>query len=82
VEFVRDRESREPNGEYLSALMSEAMRHGVVTVSCGASHNVLRYLVPLVISDAELDEALDVLADAAHATRGASAPVRESSEGD
>jgi len=82
VEFVRDRETKEPNGEYLSAFMREAMRRGVVTVSCGTFHNVLRHLVPLVISDAELEEALDVVADAALASRGKQAPVEESSEGD
>jgi 4-aminobutyrate aminotransferase/(S)-3-amino-2-methylpropionate transaminase len=82
VEFVHDRQTKEPNGEYLSALMTEAMRRGVVTVSCGAHHNVLRHLVPLVISDAELDEALDIVSDAALATRGKTAPIHESSEGD
>src|SRR5439155_6382572 len=82
VEFVTDRETKQPNGEYLSAIMHEAMRRGVVTVSCGAYHNVLRHLVPLVISDAELDEALDILADAARSSRGKGTPVLESSEGD
>jgi 4-aminobutyrate aminotransferase/(S)-3-amino-2-methylpropionate transaminase len=82
VEFVRDRGTKEPNGEYLSALMQEAMRRGVVTVSCGAHHNVLRHLVPLVISDPALDEALDILSAAASVTRGKSAPIHESSEGD
>jgi 4-aminobutyrate aminotransferase/(S)-3-amino-2-methylpropionate transaminase len=82
VEFVRDRETREPNGEYLSAFIHEAMRRGVVTVSCGTYHNVLRHLVPLVISDAELEEGLDILADAALAARGRGEPIEESSEGD
>jgi 4-aminobutyrate aminotransferase / (S)-3-amino-2-methylpropionate transaminase / 5-aminovalerate transaminase len=82
VEFVRDRGTKEPNGEYLSALMQEAMRRGVVTVSCGVHHNVLRHLVPLVISDPALDEALDILSAAASVTRGKSAPIHESSEGD
>ena len=82
VEFVRDRGSREPNGPYLSALMNGAMQRGVVTVSCGAYHNVLRHLVPLVISDAELEEGLDVLSDVALECRGRGAPIEESSEGD
>jgi 4-aminobutyrate aminotransferase-like enzyme len=38
-------------------------------VSCGPYHNVLRHLPPLVITDAELEEALDVLADSALAAR-------------
>jgi len=75
VEFVKDRETREPNGPYLSALMREAMSRGVVTVSCGADHNVLRHLVPLVITDDQLEEGLDVLADAAVAARSSAAPV-------
>jgi 4-aminobutyrate aminotransferase/(S)-3-amino-2-methylpropionate transaminase len=65
VEFVTDRETKEPNEEFLGALIKEAMGLGVIAVSCGIYHNVLRHLVPLVISDQELDEGLDVLADAA-----------------
>ncbi|MEX2276150.1 MAG: 4-aminobutyrate--2-oxoglutarate transaminase [Actinomycetota bacterium] len=69
VEMVVDRETKEPNGQYLSAFMRETQRRGVVTVSCGIYNNVLRHLVPLVITDEQLDEALDVLADSAVAAR-------------
>ena len=75
VEFVTDRDTREPNGPYLSALMREAMKRGVVSVSCGPAHNVLRHLVPLVITDEQLEEGLDVLAEAAVAARSSVAPV-------
>jgi 4-aminobutyrate aminotransferase/(S)-3-amino-2-methylpropionate transaminase len=57
--------------------MQETQRRGVVTVSCGIYHNVLRHLVPLVITDEQLDEALDVLAESALAARGRGAGVRE-----
>jgi 4-aminobutyrate aminotransferase / (S)-3-amino-2-methylpropionate transaminase / 5-aminovalerate transaminase len=70
VEFVTDRGTKEPNGAYVSALVNEAIRHGVVPVSCGPYHNVLRHLVPLVITDEQLDEGLDVLAEAARTARG------------
>jgi 4-aminobutyrate aminotransferase/(S)-3-amino-2-methylpropionate transaminase len=46
-------------------MVGQAMHRGVVAVSCGPYHNVLRHLVPLVITDEELDEGLDVLAQAA-----------------
>ncbi len=69
VEMVKDRETKEPNGDYLGRLMAETQKRGVVTVSCGIYHNVLRHLVPLVITDDQLDEALDVLADSAVAAR-------------
>jgi 4-aminobutyrate aminotransferase / (S)-3-amino-2-methylpropionate transaminase / 5-aminovalerate transaminase len=41
-----------------------AMKRGLITVSCGAYHNVLRHLIPLVITDEELDEGLDILGEA------------------
>jgi 4-aminobutyrate aminotransferase/(S)-3-amino-2-methylpropionate transaminase len=70
VEAVKDRDTKEPDGDYVGRLMSEALARGVITVSCGMYHNVLRHLPPLVIADDQLDEALDVLADAALAARG------------
>ena len=73
VEFVKDRQTREPNGEIVSAFMREALHRGVVTVSCGPYHNVLRHLMPLVITDEQLEEGLDAMADAVRAARGASA---------
>jgi 4-aminobutyrate aminotransferase/(S)-3-amino-2-methylpropionate transaminase len=65
VEFVRDRETKEPDGAFVGALISDAMNNGVAAVSCGPYHNVVRHLLPLVITDEELDEGLDVLAEAA-----------------
>jgi 4-aminobutyrate aminotransferase / (S)-3-amino-2-methylpropionate transaminase / 5-aminovalerate transaminase len=61
VEFVKDRATKEPHGEFPGAVIGQAMKNGVVAVSCGIYHNVLRHLVPLVITDEELDEGLDVL---------------------
>jgi 4-aminobutyrate aminotransferase / (S)-3-amino-2-methylpropionate transaminase / 5-aminovalerate transaminase len=75
VEFVKDRETREPNEEFLGAVVGGAMKRGLVTVSCGAYHNVLRHLIPLVISDAELDEGLDILAEVATTASKGSDPA-------
>jgi 4-aminobutyrate aminotransferase / (S)-3-amino-2-methylpropionate transaminase / 5-aminovalerate transaminase len=65
VEFVKDRETKEPNEAFVGKMIGQAMRNGVIAVTCGPYHNVLRHLMPLVITDEELDEGLDVLADAA-----------------
>ena len=51
VEFVADRGTKEPNEAFLGAIVGGAMRRGLVTVSCGVYHNVLRHLIPLVITD-------------------------------
>lgn len=69
VEMVVDRGTKEPADGYLGRFMRSTQERGVITVSCGIYHNVLRHLVPLVISDEELDEALDVLGDSAIAAR-------------
>ena len=69
VEFVTDRESKQPAPAFLDALMRETISRGVITVGCGIYHNVLRHLIPLVISDDELEEGLEVLAEAAVAAR-------------
>jgi len=71
VELVRDRETREPYPDLLGRLMRETQRRGLIAVGCGLYRNVLRHLPPLVITDEQLDEALDVLADAVVAARAA-----------
>ena len=69
VEMVSDRETKEPDVAFVGRLMEEGQKRGLITVSCGVFHNVLRHLPPLVITDEQLDEALDVLADSALAAR-------------
>ena len=67
VEFVTDRETKEPAEEFTGKLVRSAMERGVVTVTCGPYHNVLRHLLPLVITDEQLEEGIGVLADSARA---------------
>ena len=69
VELVKDRATKEPDAAYLGSFMRETQERGVITVGCGIYQNVLRHLVPLVITDQQLDEALDVLAESAVAVR-------------
>ncbi|MEA2555673.1 MAG: 4-aminobutyrate aminotransferase / (S)-3-amino-2-methylpropionate transaminase / 5-aminovalerate [Actinomycetota bacterium] len=65
VEMVKDRATKEPDGAFVGRLMSQTQARGLITVGCGIYHNVLRHLVPLVITDEQLDESLDVLAESA-----------------
>lgn len=69
VEFVKDRETKEPHGEMTSRIVNGSTERGVVSVSCGIYKNVLRHLVPLVITDQQLAEGLDVLAERTIAAR-------------
>ncbi len=61
VELVRDRETKEPASAETAKVIAKAMKRGVIIPRCGIYSNVLRFLNPLTITDAELDEALDVL---------------------
>ncbi|MHB9144376.1 MAG: 4-aminobutyrate--2-oxoglutarate transaminase [Symbiobacteriia bacterium] len=61
VEFVKDRDTKEPAPEIVNKLMAAAMERGVLTVKCGVRGNVLRILAPLVITDDQANEALDVI---------------------
>ena len=61
VELVLDRESKAPADELTAKIVAECNRRGVVTLSAGIFKNVIRILSPLVITDAQLAEALDII---------------------
>jgi 4-aminobutyrate aminotransferase/(S)-3-amino-2-methylpropionate transaminase len=60
IELVRDPATKEPAPELATAIAEHAMAHGLLLLKSGIHGNCIRVLVPLVISDGELDEALDV----------------------
>lgn len=64
LEIVKDRASKEPDKAETAAIIRRAYERGLIVLSAGTYGNALRTLVPLVVSDAELDEGLDVLASA------------------
>jgi len=70
VEFVEDPETKAPAKDLIGRLVRGALQKGVVSISCGIHKNVLRHLMPLVITDEQLVEGLDVLADSARDARG------------
>jgi 4-aminobutyrate aminotransferase len=71
LELVRSREGREPAGELAQATVAEALDRGLVLLSCGLDGNVVRILVPLVVSDEDLDRGLDLLEESLGAAAGA-----------
>jgi 4-aminobutyrate aminotransferase / (S)-3-amino-2-methylpropionate transaminase / 5-aminovalerate transaminase len=71
IEFVRDRDSKEPNPELATAVVEAAAERGLLLLKSGIYSNCIRVLCPLVLTDAELDEALEVWEDALGAAVGA-----------
>ena len=64
IEFVRDPATREPAPEIANRVVEIALSRGLILLKAGVYGNVIRNLVPLVISDEQLAEALDVLESA------------------
>ena len=67
VEFV-DPATGEPDAALTGAVAKACIAQGVIVLTCGTYGNVIRFLPPLSIPDALLEEGLDVLADALAAT--------------
>jgi 4-aminobutyrate aminotransferase/(S)-3-amino-2-methylpropionate transaminase len=61
LEFVSDRASKAPAKDATAAVAKFCYEHGLVTITAGTLGNVVRTLMPLTITDAELDEGLGVL---------------------
>ena len=64
IELVHDRDTKDPAPELATKVVEAASERGLLLLKSGIYSNCIRVLVPLVISDAELDEALDAWEDA------------------
>jgi 4-aminobutyrate aminotransferase/(S)-3-amino-2-methylpropionate transaminase len=62
VELVTDRTSRTPAPRHTEFVLRRAAERGVLALRAGVHRNVVRLLPPLVLEEAELQEALDGLA--------------------
>jgi 4-aminobutyrate aminotransferase / (S)-3-amino-2-methylpropionate transaminase / 5-aminovalerate transaminase len=60
VELVLDREAKTPAKDQTIAIIQEAARRGVIMIRAGLFSNCLRMLMPLVITDDQLYEGLEV----------------------
>ncbi len=53
-----------PDAEAVKKVQARAIEQGLILLSCGVYGNVLRFLYPLTIPDAQFDRALAILAEA------------------
>jgi 4-aminobutyrate aminotransferase/(S)-3-amino-2-methylpropionate transaminase len=61
LELVKDRAGKEPDKERTNRVIQRAYENGLIVLSAGTHGNVIRTLMPLVITDEQLDEGLEVL---------------------
>ncbi|MDY3250657.1 MAG: 4-aminobutyrate--2-oxoglutarate transaminase [Candidatus Choladocola sp.] len=60
IEFVKDKTSKEPDASLTSAVISECASKGLLVEGAGTWNNVIRFLAPLVMTDAQLEAGLDI----------------------
>jgi 4-aminobutyrate aminotransferase / (S)-3-amino-2-methylpropionate transaminase / 5-aminovalerate transaminase len=68
MELVKDPESRIPDGERTAKVAENALQKGLMLLTAGRYANVVRTLMPLSITDDELEEGLSILARAVSET--------------
>ena len=63
VEFVRDRTTREPDGVLPDRLSAASADAGLLVLTCGRAHEVVRWIPPLDVTAAEISEAVEIFGE-------------------
>src|SRR5256714_4495599 len=61
IELVRNARTREPADSETTEVAKYCYQHGLITITAGTFNNVIRILVPLVVTDEQLDEGCSVI---------------------
>src|SRR2546423_2827352 len=64
MELVKDRKTKEPDSHTASDILMAAHQRGLVLIKAGMYDNVLRVLVPLCVTDEQLQQGLAIFEDA------------------
>ena len=61
IELVKDRKTKEPAKEMAASVIKLCLEDGLLVIGAGIYGNVIRLLIPLVVTDAQLDQGLGIL---------------------
>jgi 4-aminobutyrate aminotransferase/(S)-3-amino-2-methylpropionate transaminase len=64
VELVEDRRSRRPDGDFANRVQAKAADLGLLVLTCGPQHQVIRWIAPLNATPAEIAEGLEIFGEA------------------
>lgn len=59
IEIVQ--ENGEPDAGFTAEIRKKALERDVLLLACGSSHNVIRFIAPLTVTEREIDRAVDVI---------------------
>ncbi|MCY1493649.1 5-aminovalerate aminotransferase DavT [compost metagenome] len=63
VELFEGGDTSKPAAELTGKIVAKAREKGLILLSCGTYYNVLRILVPLTVSDADLERGLNIISE-------------------
>ena len=70
IEFVKSKASKEPAPKLVSSIIQYAASRGLLMENAGTYNNVIRFLAPLVMTDAQLEAGLNIYEEAiAHCSK-------------
>jgi 4-aminobutyrate aminotransferase len=61
--------NHEPDAHFTNRVKAEALKRGLILLTCGVYGNVIRFLAPITIPDAHFAEAMDILEESVAAAR-------------
>ena len=75
LELVKSKHTREPASEETKKISQYCYEHGLITITAGSYSNIIRLLMPIVITDDQMNEAMDVMEAAIASVCEAKDPV-------
>jgi 4-aminobutyrate aminotransferase/(S)-3-amino-2-methylpropionate transaminase len=61
VEFVKNRKTKEPDGDTLKALLKGCEENDLIMIGCGPFANILRFYPPLCATKEQIDRGIDII---------------------
>ncbi len=61
MELIASGDGHRPDGDLATALIARAADTGLLVLTCGRDHNVVRFIPPLDVSAVEIEEALGIV---------------------
>ena len=77
LELVKSKQTREPAPEETKKISQRCYENGLITITAGSYSNIIRLLMPIVITDDQMNEAMDVMESAIAAVADKKEPVAQ-----
>ena len=61
IEFVKDRETKEPYPEVVKMILKECAYNGLICKAAGSYNQIVRMLMPVVVTEEQMEVGLDIL---------------------